>query len=387
MNRAEFRSDRAGGLELREFRGLQYQAFVPVPLPPLLTYSPELVLILSRADANLGELSGVGRRLPNPHVLMAPYVRREAVLSSRIEGTQTSLTEVFEDELANEEATAEDAEVQEVRNYVTALEYGIAQVSAGRRLSLELVLELHQRLMHGVRGKDKQPGEFRTTQNWIGHERSTPATAKFVPPHPDRVDAALTAWIDFARQGADDVPPLVACALLHQQFETIHPFRDGNGRIGRLVIPLFLMERHRLPLPLLYISAYIDQHKAEYARLLQGVRTDGDWEAWVEFFANGVAATAREAGERATEIVDYYETAREAATRNPNSVRLLRELLANPFMSTARAAKALDVTNPTARKAIDDLKLLGILTDAPKRGRTPLVVARVLLDIFNRPAS
>lgn len=385
MNPADFVSTRAGTLELRERRGLRYHAFVPATLPPELTFSPQLLVGLSEADARLGELAGVGRHLPNPHVLMAPYVRREAVLSSRIEGTVASLSDVFEDEVLHERAGEEDADVQEVRNYVSALEYGIAQVAGGRRLSLGLVLELHRLLMDGVRGHDKDPGEFRTAQNWIGHRQSTPETAIFVPPHPDVLPTALAEWEGFIER-SPTIPPLIACALIHQQFETIHPFRDGNGRVGRLIIPLFLMERQRLPLPLLYLSAFIDQHKSEYARLLQAVRTNGDWEAWIDFFLLGVASTAREAATRAKEIVDYYESARELAARNPNSVRLLRSLLGNPFMSARRATKALGVTPPTARKAIDFLQELGIVQDVEKHGRTPLVVARELLDIFNRPA-
>lgn len=386
MNAVDFQSSRAGHLESREAHGVAYQAFVPAPMPPELRYGAELVAILSEADAALGELAGVGRQLPNPHVLMASYVRREAVLSSRIEGTQASLSDVFEDEIVHELARDDEPDVQEVRNYVTALEYGIAEVTRGRRLSLELVLDLHRRLMTGVRGQDKRPGEFRVIQNWIGHHGSTPATARFVPPHPDQLAAVLADWNGFMQRGSARLPPLVACALLHQQFETIHPFRDGNGRVGRLLIPLYLMERQRLSLPLLYISAYIEQHKGEYGRLLQAVRTDGAWESWIEFFLRGVAETANEAGARAKEVADYHEWARGAAARNPNSVRLLRPLLGNPFLSTTRAVRELGVTAPTARKAIDDLRALGIVEDAPKRGRAPLVVARRLLEIFTRPA-
>ena len=386
MDPSDFNSTRAGSLELCEGRGTRYHAFVPAALPPALAFTPPLLVVLSEADAGLGELAGVGRQLPNPHVLMAPSVRREAVLSSRIEGTQASLSEVFEDEVLHEHARGEDADVQEVRNYVTALEYGIAQVAGGRRLSLDLVLDLHRRLMDGVRGHDKDPGQFRIAQNWIGHKHSTLETATFVPPHPEVLPAALADWETFMTRSASTVPPLVACALLHQQFETIHPFRDGNGRVGRLIIPLFLMERQRLPIPLLYLSAYIDQHKSEYARLLQVVRTDGDWEAWIAFFLRGVASTAKEAATRTMEIVDYCEMARELTARNPNSVRLLRSLLGNPFMSTNRAAKALGVTLPTARKAIEVLRQHGIVSDAGKRGHTPLVVARDLLNIFNRTA-
>ncbi len=268
---------------------------------------------------------------------------------------------------------------------MTALEYGVVEVTKGRPLSLELVLDLHRRLMTGVRGNDKQPGEFRAIQNWIGRVGSTPATATFVPPHPSRLTHALNEWADFALRSSRELPPLVACALLHQQFETLHPFRDGNGRVGRLLIPLYLIERGRLALPVLYLSAFIEAHKADYVRLLQRVRTHGEWEAWIEFFLRGVAEIAREGAARATLIVDYYESARESVAEYPQCVRLLRTLLDNPFISTTRAVKALNATPPTARKALETLRAAGILSDAMKRGRTPLFVAGRLLELFTEP--
>lgn len=384
MDSSSFRSSRAGILESCEVRGVSYQAFVPASLPPDLRYDAVRANALSAADAALGELAGVGRQLPNPHVLMAAYVRREAVFSSRIEGTQASMEEVYEDEAAHASASDDAPDIQEVRNYVTALEFGVTEVQQGREISLAFVLDLHRRLMAGVRGEDKQPGEFRQNQNWIGLRGSTPATAIFVPPHPDRLPQALAEWERFVQVEAVAHPPLVACALLHQQFETIHPFADGNGRVGRLLIPLFLMEQKRLPLPLLYLSGYIEQNKREYARLLQDVRTDGAWEPWVDFFLRGVAETAREACAHAKDIFDAYEVARDAVGGNHNSVRLLRFLLENPFVSVSRAAGLLGVTLPTARKAIEDLRVAGIVTDAAKRGRTPLFVARRFLDILTQ---
>jgi Fic family protein len=384
MDSSSFRSSRAGILEPREARGIPYQAFVPTPLPPELRYDATRATALSAADAALGELAGVGRQLPNPHVLMAAYVRREAVFSSRIEGTQASMEDVYEDEVAHASASDDAPDIQEVRNYVTALEFGVTEVRQGREISLAFVLDLHRRLMAGVRGADKQPGAFRQHQNWIGHRGSTPATAAFVPPHPDRIPQALTEWERFLQGGSAAHPPLVACALLHQQFETIRPFADGNGRVGRLLIPLFLMEQKRLPLPLLYLSGYLEQNKREYGELLQDVRTDGAWEPWVDFFLRGVTETAREACARAKDIFDAYEVARDAVGANHNSVRLLRHLLENPFVSVSLAAGFLSVTLPTARKAIDDLRAAGIVTDAPKRGRTPLFVARHFLDILTQ---
>lgn len=385
MNPTDFRSQRAGSLERREMtNGLEYFAFVPAGLPPSLVYDEELIGLLSDADAAVGELAGVGGQLPNPHVLLGPYVRREAVLSSRIEGTQASLSDVFEDEALHDDPTADSPDIQEVRNYVTALEFGIAQVRGGQTVGNALLLTLHERLMAGVRGADKSPGAFRVSQNWIGHRGSTPATALFVPPHPDVLPGALSAWERFLQERGRQMPPLVVCALLHQHFETLHPFRDGNGRIGRLLIPLYLLERGRLPLPLLYLSAYLEENKAEYGRLLQRVRTDGDWEAWLRYFLRGVLETARDAASRAREILDAYERAREAVAGNAHSARLLKELLRNPFVSTTRAARLLGVTAPTARNAIDVLKTAGVLRDGLRRGRTPLYVAHAFLELFTR---
>jgi Fic family protein len=382
MHPDDFLSTRAGRLESRQYGEVVYHAFVPKPLPPDLSYDVGFVTALSDADAALGELSGVGRQLPNPNVLMTPYVRREAVLSSRIEGTYASVADVFADEAVHEHGTGTNPDVQEVRNYVRAMEFGVAQVRQGRTVSLDLVLELHRLLMTGVRGRDKQPGAFRVTQNWIGRVGSAPATATFVPPHAERVLPALAEWANFSAQESRAMPPLVACALLHSQFETIHPFADGNGRIGRLLMPLYLIERGRLPLPLLYLSAYLEANRVEYAKRLQSVRLSGDWEAWIAFVIAGVASTAREGHERAASIVDYYEASRDAVEAHPHCVRLLRTLLSNPFISTTRAAQALGVTAPTARKALDMLVERGLLRDAGKRGRTPLLVAQRLLELF-----
>ena len=351
--------------------------------PPALRLDTQLVGLLSEADAAVGELAGVGRQLPNPNVLIVPYTRREAVLSSRIEGTRASVGDVFADEILHATPSATSPDVQEVRNYIAALDAGWALVRAGRTLDRDLVLGLHHRLMTSVRGQDKHPGEFRETQNWIGVARSTPSTAIFVPPHPDDLAAALGDWERFVQRDGATLPPLLACGLLHSQFETIHPFMDGNGRVGRLLIPLYLLARGRLAQPLLYLSAYIEPRKAEYARCLQRVRTDGEWEGWLEFFLRGVAETAADSGERAKRIVAFYEEARDLVEEDASAMRLLRQLLVNPFIATSTAMKALDVTAPTARKALDLLVAKGILQESDRRGRTPLFVAESLLAIFS----
>src|SRR5436309_11963912 len=303
MDPTGFRDPRAG-------RAVQapggYAAFIPAPLPPELVYDSSLVLALSRADAALSELSGLGRHLPDPHLLIAPYVRREAVLSSRIEGTKASLSDLLLDEMENAASVPrEEDDVREVRNYVVALEYGIKRLR-DLPLSLRLVRELHARLMKGVRGERATPGEFRRSQNWIGPPGSTPATAPYVPPPPEHMQEALADWERFLHE-RDKLPDLIQCALMHEQFEAIHPFLDGNGRVGRLLITLFLIERGRLSQPLLYLSAYIERHRSEYYDRLQAVRTDGDWKGWLHFFLAGIEEIAREAVRLAGKLMDLRE--------------------------------------------------------------------------------
>ncbi len=334
-----------------------YAAFVPAPLPPALTYDADLVLALSRADAALSELAGLGRRLPNPHLLIAPYTRREAVLSSRIEGTRTSLSDLLLDEAGEPPASARRPgagadDLREVRNYVAALEHGVERLR-DLPLSLRLMREVHERLMRGVRGDQATPGEFRRSQNWIGPAGSTPTTAPYVPPPVEQMTSALHQWERFLHDQRDALPDLIQCALMHEQFEAIHPFLDGNGRVGRLLITLFLIERGRLPQPLLYLSGYIEAHRQDYYDLLQRVRTHGDWTAWLLFFLAGVAETGRAAVRQAQELMDLREDLRARLANEPKALVLLNALFVNPYTTTAKAAGDLQVTRPTARRALD----------------------------------
>jgi Fic family protein len=357
-----------------------YHAFIPAPLPPKLVYDDELVLILSRADAALSELSGLGRHLPNPHLLIASYVRREAVLSSRIEGTTTSLAELLLEEVAAGATPRDPHDVREVRNYVAALEYGVTRLRT-LPLSLRLVRDLHARLMKGVRGDHATPGEFRRSQNWIGAVGSALETAVYVPPPPEHLMATLGAWESFLH-GRDRVPDLVQCALMHEQFEAIHPFLDGNGRVGRLMITLFLIERGRLPQPLLYLSAYLERHRREYYDWLQAVRTDGDWVGWLRFFLIGVEETAREAIGQAGRLMDLRERWRERLRDYPKVVQLIDALLVNPYMSVARAQRILKVSNPTARQVVARLERAGMLTEITGREWGRLYLARPILKVI-----
>ncbi len=373
MNPADFHSPSAGRV-VQAPGG--FAAFIPAPLPPELAYPPSLVLALSRADAALSELSGLGRQLPNPNLLIAPYVRREAVLSSRIEGTRASLSDVLLDEAETDRS--QDADVREVRNYVEALEHGLERLRE-LPLSLRLVRELHERLMQGVRGDQATPGEFRRSQNWIGPAGSTPATAPYVPPPPDAMMDCLADWEGFLHD-RDRLPDLIQCALMHEQFEAIHPFLDGNGRVGRLLITLFLVERGRLPQPLLYLSDFIESHRQDYYDCLQSVRTEGDWPGWLHFFLAGVEATARSAVRQASRLMDLRESYRRRLSQRPNALRLVDELFANPYLTAGRAARVLGVTDPTARQAIARLQTEGLLEEVTGRSWGRIYLARPILE-------
>lgn len=381
MNPKNFRSPSTGKV-IQTARG--YAAFIPAPLPPALVYDEDLVLALSRADAVLSELSGLGRHLRNPHLLIAPYVRREAVLSSRIEGTKASLSDLLLDEMEHTaSARPEDDDVREVRNYVVALEYGIKRLRSFP-LSLRLVRELHARLMKGVRGERATPGEFRRSQNWIGPSGSTPATAPYVPLPPEPMQKALAEWERFLHE-REKLPDLIQCALLHEQFEAIHPFLDGNGRVGRLLITLFLIERGRLSQPLLYLSAYIEAHRQDYYDLLQRVRTDGDWMAWLRFFITGVAETAGEAVQHAGRLMDLREKFRARLNDKPKALALLDQLFINPYMTVARAERILKVSNPTARQAVTLLQKNGMLEEITGKEWGRLYLAKPILRVIENP--
>ncbi len=352
-------------------------AFVPSPLPPDLEFDTDLVNHLSRADALLGELSGLGRQLPNPHLLIAPYTRREAVLSSRIEGTRATLSEVLLDELGALPERA--AEVREVRNYVAALEHGLERLKT-LPLSLRLVRELHAQLLGGVRGGQSDPGEFRRAQHWIGPPGSTLETAAYVPPPYPEMMEALDHWEKYLhRQG--QLPDLVQCGLMHEQFEAIHPFLDGNGRIGRLLITLFLIERGRLSQPLLYISTYLEPNRMHYYQALQRVRTHGDWAGWLRFFFVAVEHSAAAACKQAGRLLDLRTGYRALVRGKPKALMLLDELFASPYITVPRAAKVLGVTAPTARNALRTLMEIGVLTDLGGAWRR-VFVARPILEVL-----
>lgn len=373
---------RASGRTVRTPEG--YAAFVPGPLPPTIEWTPSLVRSLSDADRAIGRLAGEGSRLPNPHLLIRPFVRREAVLSSRIEGTRATLGELLAGEA---EGTLErsPADLREVANYVAALEFGIERL-ATLPISLRLLREIHAKLMEGVRGGHASRGEFRRSQNWIGPPGSAPENATYIPPPPAEMMEALAALEAFLHDRA--LPPLVTAALSHYQFEAIHPFLDGNGRVGRLLITLLLIERGVLPEPLLYLSAFFEATRRDYYERLRGVSERGEWELWLEYFLNGVARQAEDALSRAGRINSYLDLWRRAVAEAPSrAAAALVDLLGeNPFWTVRGASQRLGVAYTTALRAIRRLEENGILVVASGAKRDRVYCARAILDILEEPA-
>lgn len=360
-----------------------FKAFVPDPLPRGLLLSSRLVSLLDRASLAMGTVAGVGETLQNPHLLITPFLRREAVLSSRIEGTQASISDVFIFEASGERVEARDT--KEVVNYVYALNLGLERLSE-LPISVRLCNEVHARLTYGVRGEDKTPGQLRQHQNWIGSRGTAIGDARFIPPPPELVPDLMAEWERFVNEDIE-MPALVQCALMHYQFEAIHPYLDGNGRIGRLLIILFLCARGVLSTPLLYLSAYFEKHRDEHVDRLYRVSAAGEWEPWLEFFLCGVEEQARDAlirSRRVRELHQQYCDLLQAEHQSANAFRLLDILFANPYVTAPRAAKALGITHEGAQGILKRLIRLGILEHIG--GRWPrLYVARALLRAIEAP--
>ena len=341
-----------------------YRAFIPNPLPPKIEFGVELVKALSDADRSLGELSGLGRNIPNPHLLMGPFIRREAVLSSRIEGTRADLTDLYLYE-AGQTSLSLPPDVREVSNYVKALEYGVKRLET-LPISLRFMRELHERLMEGVRGEHATPGSFRASQNWIGPPGCSLHQATYVPPPVPQMQSSLAAFEEYIH-AKDDLPPLIRIALIHYQFEAIHPFLDGNGRIGRLLISLLLVHWGLLPLPLLYLSAYFEAHRQEYYSLLMAISERGAWHEWLTYFLRGVAEQANDANARAKKLqdlqVDYRKRLMETrASTLP--LKLMEYLFDVPAITVPEAQRLLSVTYRAAKLNIEKLVESGILRQA-----------------------
>jgi len=342
-----------------------YEAFLPAPLPPdpPIRLEGRLNKSLSQANLALGRLDGVIGILPNPDLFVAMYVRQEAVLSSQIEGTQASLADVLQFEAEDGgEGVADD--VGEVVNYVHAMQYGLYR-SKELPLSLRLVREIHERLLHDVRGQERTPGDFRRTQNWIGAPGCSLSDAAFVPPPPHAMTEALGNLESFLHD--DSLPALVHAAVVHAQFETIHPFLDGNGRVGRLLVTFLLCQRRILSRPLLYLSHYLKRHRMEYYDRLQAVRLDGRWEEWLAFFLEGVREVATEANETARQILALREAHRamlgDEGKASGNLLRALDVLFEHPVVTVRSMERWLDVTFATANKVVGRLEELELLAE------------------------
>jgi Fic family protein len=353
-------TENAWGLIVDSAEG--YPAFVPRAAPRELELSNETWSLLDDASHHLGVLTGIGRRLPNPHLLITPYLRREAVLSSRIEGTQTTMSDLYASELGQMELVR-SPDVGEVLNYISAHEYGLGSALP---LSLRLIRDLHRTLMSNVRGHERHPGEFRTYQNYIGAPSGAEAT--YVGPPVPQMNDLLYDFEHFLHERS--LRPLIQAAVVHYQFEAIHPFGDGNGRVGRLLLTLFLRDRGLLPQPLLYLSAYFERNRADYYEGLMRVSTHGDWDRWIRFFLVGVRQQAKDAADLADSLLGLQASYREAlqsAHVTSNTLALLDSLFMNPLIDTKLAISVLGVSAPTARATINVLARQSILREVTGR--------------------
>ena len=381
MNPENFRNSSAGKC-IRSIGKHPYWCYVPNPLPPQIDLDWGLANLLSEANIKLGELSGAGQLLPNPHLLIGPFIRREAVMSSRIENTQSGLDQLFLFEVDKAEKP-EMPDVQELANYVDAMEYGIKRMQK-LPVSSRLICEMHEILMRGVRGEHATPGLMRTTQNWIGEPGCTLMDATYVPPQVPEMKECFSELERYIHSKVKE-PPLIQCALVHYQFEAIHPFIDGNGRIGRLLIILMLMEKEILSQPLLYISDYLELHRDTYYELLLEVGQQGDWNNWITFFLKGICKQSEDALLTIQRLLALREQYRELTlgTRVPKVVNTLVEhLFSTPLVSVSKLAKEWNEIFTTVQRGADYLVEKGILREMTGQQRNRLFIADDILNII-----
>lgn len=383
MGKAE-NNTRLGSYVPRSVAGEAYKSYVPAALPP----SPALDMdrlykSLDQAMKALGALDGLAKLLPDISLFLYMYVRKEALISSQIEGTQSSLSDLLLYENDESPAVAVD-DVEEVSNYIAALNHGLTRMKGGFPLSVRLICEMHQILLRGGRGSNKAPGEFRRSQNWIGGIR--PGKARFVPPPPEMVNELMSDLEKFAHDEEMKMPALVKAALLHVQFETIHPFLDGNGRLGRLLITLLLCADGVLIEPILYLSLHFKEHRQLYYDLLQDVRLKGDWERWCEFFLDGVTETATQAAEDAKKIIELLDKDRvrigQIGKAAPTALKVHSYLVKKPYLSLTKAAKELDISVPTITNTVAKLEEIGVLKELTGQARNRLFAYTNYLDIL-----
>jgi Fic family protein len=384
MQGADF-VDGLSGKVLKTARG--YLAYVPNSLEPQIDLSLSLVKELSEADRALSELAGIARTLPNPHLLIGPFLRREAVLSSRIEGTQASFSDLLFFEAARlGEKTVPD--VREVSNYVQAMEYGLERLSS-LPVSLRLIREIHQRLMAGVRGETQTPGEFRRSQNWIGPAGCSLQDATFVPPPVEEMHSALDAFEKYIHTPSE-LPALMRLALIHYQFEAIHPFLDGNGRVGRLLVTLLLCAEKLLPQPLLYLSAYFERHRDKYYRYLLEVSQKGAWKQWIQYFLKAVAVQSRDAIQKIDNLLTLrqeYRRRLQQARASALLLQLVDDLFDFPAIINPTLSKRMKITPRSAQLNIDKLVEKGILREATGQQRNRVYIATEIVAVIERDES
>lgn len=379
----------SGQYEVTVTAGETVRAFVPDSLPPTpaLDLHHDLQLRLEQATLALGRLDSISLLLPDPNIFLYSYIRKEAVLSSQIEGTQSSLSDLLLFELDEASGVPFD-DVVEVSSYVAALEHGMTRLNAGFPICNRLIREMHGVLLAKGRGQDKSPGQFRKTQNWIGGTR--PGNAHFVPPPPAEVERCMTDLESYVHDETSPYPFLIKAALVHVQFETIHPFLDGNGRIGRLLIAFLLHHGRVLTRPLLYLSLYFKRHRTEYYRLLDQVRTEGDWESWVLFFLEGVQVTASNAVETATNLVGLMNVdarrIREIGRSSSTALRVFDELCRRPITNVTDLSERTGLSFPTVKKAITHLENLGVVTERTGNRRNRVFVYEAYLRLLNAEA-
>lgn len=381
-------------MEIGEFNGKSgkliqaekaiYSTFEPNPLPFKINYDEELIKLLAEAVASISDLSGMGRKLRDPNLLITPYLKKEAVLSSEIEGTRTSLSEVLLDEKEKEKKKSKDEDLKEVNNYIRALEQGLEEIKTGE-ISEELIRKLHRILLTSVRGADKEPGIFKTHQNHLGGTEDI-MTANFIPASPKTTPKLMENLIDYINN-YDKSHHLIKAGIMHYQFETIHPFRDGNGRMGRLLITLFLCKNKVLSKPLLYLSAYFKKYQKEYNQKLFDVSSKGHIEDWLKFFLKAIKAQSEDALARTIELDNYYEDARKILEKNSSSTRallVLDALFENPFIKITEIEKILSCRYPTAKNNLNILVKNGILTEhnPSKEKREKIFYCKRISDIL-----
>lgn len=361
-----------------------YWAYLPNPLEPHVEIDLSLARIQSDADRALSELAGIGRTLPNPHLLIRPFIRKEAVLSSKIEGTRASLSDLLFFEAGNIQRE-NMSDVLEVANYVQALEHGLSRLQE-LPVCLRLIREIHEKLMKNVRGAAQTPGEFRRSQNWIGPPGCTLMEATYVPPPEYEMRIALDTFEKYLNTPSK-LPPLIRLALIHYQFEAIHPFLDGNGRIGRLLVPLLLCAEGLITRPLLYLSAYFERHRDEYYQYLLDVSRKGLWTQWISFFLQAVATQATDAIHRSDELLKLWQAYRErlqAARASALLLQLVDDLFADPAISNPGASKRLNITPRSAQQNINKLIEAGILKEATGRRRNRVYIAPDIIHIIEK---